>query len=106
MGIRCPLSVQYRMQTIECRMQNTEYRIQNTETHVLTITDVPVFYMALGRTVMILMRRNPLLGPLEGGGLRSLPFQGPKKSRFLGSTTSNGPQNGFAHINVISSSPK
>jgi hypothetical protein len=60
-------------------------------THVHKITNVPGF---LGRLdLIILMRANPLLGPLEEVGLenldffwpkwhsfRSLPLQGPKKS--------------------------
>jgi hypothetical protein len=57
--------------------------------------------------LMILIRENPLLGPLE---VLSLPFQGPKspdlqgqkkfrfsgpkKSRFSGPPPSNGPRNG------------
>jgi hypothetical protein len=57
---------------------------------------------------MILMRENLLLGPLKGVGpenldfsgpkwhsLCSLLFQGPKKSRFSGSTPSNGPEMDF-----------
>ncbi len=56
---------------------------------------------------MILMRANPLLGPFEGEGPENLdfigpkwqsfcflPFQDPKKSRFSGPTSSNGPCNG------------
>ncbi len=33
---------------IEYRIQNTKYRILNAETHVHKITNVPVFYLALG----------------------------------------------------------
>ncbi len=39
------------------------------------ITNVPVFFhIALGRTVIILMGTNPLLGPLEGVGPENLDF--------------------------------
>jgi hypothetical protein len=47
------------------------------------MTNVPVFYMALGlvvymvRDVMILMRKNPLLGLLPFQGQKSLDFQSP-----------------------------
>jgi hypothetical protein len=57
---------------------------------------------------MILMWANPLLGPLEGEGPEnlyffgpkyhsrlSLPFQGPKKSRFSVPTPSNALRNGY-----------
>jgi hypothetical protein len=58
---------------------------------------------------MILMRTNPLLGPLEGVSPKSQDFFGPematseasiilaqKRSRFSGPNPSNGPSNGFA----------
>jgi hypothetical protein len=64
--------------------------------------------------VMILMGANSLLGPLDGLGLenldffgpkwhllRSLPFQGPIKSRFSRPSPSNGPSNEFAPIKII-----
>jgi hypothetical protein len=66
--------------------------------------------------LMILMRENPSLRPLEGVGpenheffgpkLHSLHFvaiSGPKKSRFSGPTPSNGPRNGFSRIKIITS---
>jgi hypothetical protein len=43
------------------------YRIQNTETHVHKITNVHVFFI-WRLDLIILMRANPLLGPLEGVG--------------------------------------
>jgi hypothetical protein len=92
---------------------NKQYRIQNTETHTQKITYVPVLY---GTWNFFLLRENPLLRPLEGVGhenlnflgpkwhlLRSLPFQGPKKSWFWGPTPSNGPQNGFSRMKIITS---
>jgi hypothetical protein len=45
-------------------------------TRVHKITNVPVVYMA--RAVVILMRGNPLLGPLEGVGPENLDFLGPQ----------------------------
>jgi hypothetical protein len=52
---------------------NIQYRIQNTE-----------------------------FGP-KWNSLRSLPFQGPKKSGFSGHTPSNGTRNGFSPIKIITS---
>jgi len=65
---------------------------------------------------MLLMRENPLLGPLEGVGpenldffgpklhsLGSLAFEGPKKSWFSGPTPSNGSRNVFSRIKIITS---
>ncbi len=84
---------------IKLTTYSAEYRIQNTPAAKLVYIKfrcilVPVFYMALG--LNDLMGANPLLGPLEGAGflwlkwrsLRSLPFQGPKKS-LPGATPSN-----------------
>ncbi len=75
------------------RIKFTTYRIHNTpaaKTHVHKITNVPVFYMALGLNDFD--GGESTLGPLEGLGhenlnflgptwhwLCLLPFQGPKK---------------------------
>jgi hypothetical protein len=50
----------------------------NSQTHLNKITNVPVYYMALG-LLMISMGAIPLLGPLEGVGPENLDFFGPKK---------------------------
>jgi hypothetical protein len=87
------------------------------------ITNVPVFfYMALAwrLTLMILMRENPLLGPLKGVGPENLDFlaqmalpsfvaiSGPKKTRFSGPIPSKALEMDFPasnhyvprHINI------
>jgi hypothetical protein len=46
-----------------------------------------------------------MLGP-KWHSLRSLPFQGSKKSRFSGSTLSNISRNGFARIKIKSKSKR
>jgi hypothetical protein len=57
------------------------------------------------------MEANPLLGPLDEVGPENLDFlgpngiQGPKKSRFSGSTPSNGPGNGFARVKSLRPAP-
>jgi hypothetical protein len=73
-----------------------------------------LFFMALGLDNFD--GGNPLLRLLEGVGLEnlnflgpkwhllcSLTFQGPKKSQYSGPIPSNGPQNGFGRIKIISS---
>jgi hypothetical protein len=54
------------------------YNIQDTETYLHKITNLPVFLYG----VEILMRTNPLLGPLEGVGHKNLDFLGPNGTRF------------------------
>ena len=74
--------------------------------HVHKITNGRVIYTTL--YVMILMRANPLLGPWTSqlfwavkrhSPIGSMPFQGPKSLDVQG--PSNGPQNGFARIKII-----
>jgi hypothetical protein len=43
---------------------------------------LPVVFMARYRYVMILMRANPLLGPLEGVSPENLDFLGPNGTCF------------------------
>ncbi len=83
------------------------YRIQNIDTHVHKTTCRPLIDTAL--YVMLLMQANPLLGHRGRGlgpghlnflgpkwhSLCSLPFQGPKKSRFQGPPLKNDPRNGY-----------
>ncbi len=70
--------------------------------YVLTI-NVPVVYMAL--YVMVLRHATSLQGALEGAGPEnqdcSLPFQGPKKSRFSGPTPSNAPSKDVPRLKTI-----
>jgi hypothetical protein len=86
----------YRKEYRICTIYNTEYR------------RVPLFYMALD--LMIWMQVISFLGPLEREGPEKkmsltllVAISGPKKSQFSGPTPSNGPINGFAHINSIMS---
>jgi hypothetical protein len=52
-----------------------------SETHVYKITNVPVFFIWL-LDLMILMRANPLLRPLEGVDPDILTFLDPNGIRF------------------------
>jgi hypothetical protein len=83
--------------------------------NVHKITNVPVFYMELG--INDLAAGKSITPAIEGvdpeslvcfglkwHSLRSLPFQGSKKSQFSGPTPSNGPCNGFARCKIITSS--
>jgi len=71
------------------------------EAHVHKITNGHGLYTAL--CVMILMRANPLLGPLQGGWAAALAcfgpkFQGPKQALAAAQPPSNGPSNGLAQV--------
>ncbi len=80
-------------------------------THLHKIINVPVFYMACG--LMILMGANPLLWPLEGVGpeksqlfwpklhLNRCQHFGTKKVSIFRAHPFHGPNNGFAHIKII-----
>ncbi len=94
---------------------NIKYRIQVTATAKHMYIKLPMYLFFIWH--LIVMGENPLLGPSEGVGpenldffwgpkwhlLCSLPFQGPKKTQFLGLNPSNGPQNGFDLIKIITS---
>ncbi len=68
-------NIQYRIQNTDYRIQIIEYRIHNIETYAHKITNVPVFIWRY--------ENLDFFGP-KWHSLRWLPFQGPKKSRFLG----------------------
>jgi hypothetical protein len=67
------------------------------------IINVPVVYLA--RYVMVLRHATSLRGALKGADPEnrdcSLPFQGPKKSRFSGPTSSNAPSKDVPHLKTI-----
>jgi hypothetical protein len=72
------------------------------EIHVHKITNVPVLLWVVD--LMIFdggqIHYSTFLGP-KWHSLRSLPFQGPKKSRFSGTTRSKGPYNGIARFKSL-----
>jgi hypothetical protein len=70
--------------------------------HKLTVrsTHIAMFHNICSR----LQCELNFFGP-KWHSLRSLPFQGPKKSRFSGPTPSNGPRNGCCRIKTILSCP-
>jgi hypothetical protein len=83
------------------------------QVRIITIY-APMIYTA--PCIMFLMRADTLRGQVGGGWAleitsflgpvkwhRSLPFQGPKKSWFSGSTPSNSPRNRFSPIKKITS---
>ncbi len=89
-------------------VQNTEYTCSKTCEHKITNVLIFFCYTALG--LNDLMGANSLPRPLKGVGffgpkshsLRSLPFQGPKKS-LSGPTPSNVIRNGFSPNKIITS---
>jgi hypothetical protein len=60
-------------------------------------------WVILPNHTIILLTKNLDFFGHNWHSLRSLVFQGPKKSRFSGPTPSNGPCNGFARIKIITS---
>jgi hypothetical protein len=61
-----------------------------------------MYYLALGLNDFDAGKSFDFFGP-KWHSFRSLPFQGPKKSRFSGPTPSNGYQNVFTRIKIITS---
>ncbi len=76
----------------------------NTQQHTTTALGyikLPMYQLFLWRLYLMVLRgATSLLGALEG--LDSLvPFQGPKKSRFSGPSSSNAPRNDVAPLKII-----
>ncbi len=84
----------YKTHNIHYRIQNTEHRIQNTENHVHKITNVPVFYMALGLNDFDAGKSITQLFLAQMALASLVAISGPQKVSIFRASPSNGPCNG------------